>query len=614
MIDRKKTLAIAYVLIFTAATIVIAIAVRPPKLVHELSVSADLRDTGETLRARLGNDLVVITPLPDGIIVEKDVMIRMPGGVSIAVNIYRPEGGGRVPVVLGLTSYGKDLKPEDYAINGRGPANRAMGTDFGDFIVSEETSFEAPDPAFWVPRGYAVVVADARGTGNSGGRRDPFSEKTVEDFARVVTWASSREWSNGRVGTVGTSYLAAIQWLVAVEKPEGLAAIIPWEGFTDLYRDVLFHGGIPETAFVQSWLAGPGGIIGSDDDPEYLARRPFARYLPLPLKPKSMLRYINGDNPTVEQMLNNINVPELREIDVPALIAGTWSMQGLHSRGAFNGYMEISSEEKWLYTHGRHEWTVMTSLEAQEYQAAFFDRYLKGEEDAMDGMSRVRLEVRTQGYDYYVRDEEDWPIPGTVYRPLYLDPIDRTLETEELREVALAQYNSTRDDELEFRYVFAEDTEITGHSSLRMWVSMDTGIDMDIFVALKKIDVDGKEVLFDNKHALVPIVSRGWIRASQRQLDPARSEAWRPYLLHDGALPVTPGERFPVDIEILPSSTFFEAGSSLALVIKGRDIVFQRTLEHKLLMNQGRHTVWAGGPYDTRLLIPVIPGGGPPQN
>jgi putative CocE/NonD family hydrolase len=97
-----------------------------------------------------------------------------------------------------------------------------------------------------------------------------------------VTWASSREWSNGRVGTVGTSYLAAIQWLVAVEKPEGLAAIIPWEGFTDLYRDVLFHGGIPETAFVQSWLAGPGGIIGSDDDPEYLARRPFARYLPLP--------------------------------------------------------------------------------------------------------------------------------------------------------------------------------------------------------------------------------------------------------------------------------------------------------------------------------------------
>jgi hypothetical protein len=119
--------------------------------------------------ARLGNDLVVITPLPDGIIVEKDVMIRMPGGVSIAVNIYRPEGGGRVPVVLGLTSYGKDLKPEDYAINGRGPANRAMGTDFGDFIVSEETSFEAlilrsgcpGDMPWWSPMpGEPVIPVD----------------------------------------------------------------------------------------------------------------------------------------------------------------------------------------------------------------------------------------------------------------------------------------------------------------------------------------------------------------------------------------------------------------------------------------------------------------------
>lgn len=89
-----------------------------------------------------------------------------------------------------------------------------------------------------------MVHVDARGTGKSTGRADVFGAQTVADFCRVIEWGSAQPWSNGRAGTQGVSYLAIIQWLVAAQNPPGLAAINPWEGMTDQYRDVMIHGGI----------------------------------------------------------------------------------------------------------------------------------------------------------------------------------------------------------------------------------------------------------------------------------------------------------------------------------------------------------------------------------
>lgn len=577
----------------------------PPVVVHEFSVSTNLRAPGETLRARVGNDHTEIFPLPPGIRVQKDVGVMLPDGTRMSVNIYRPDTNERVPVVMALTSYGKDLAPEDYAINGRGPGRRASRARFGNFKVSAETPFEGPDPAYWVPHGYALITVDAPGTGKSGGSREPLGQKTVDAFAKVVTWASEQPWSNGKVGTTGVSYLAIIQWMVAAERPRGLAAIIPWEGATDPYRDTALHGGIPETAFVRGWLAGPGGASGTDAEPEFLTRRPLVTLLPLPYPYKGMVSFMNGVAPRPSEM--SIKGPNLENITVPALVAGSWSVQGLHTRGAFNGFMQIRSTEKWLYTHGRHEWDVMNSQEAMDYQRAFFDRFLKGMPGAMSGKPRVRLEVRKGLDEVVVRDESEWPIARTVYTPLYLDPLQRTLVNEKPADPAMAQYNSTRQDTLDFRYRFDADTEVTGHTKLRLWVSMDVGLDMDIFVAIRKIDKDGRIVLFDNHHQFVPVASRGWLRVSERKLDPALSTPWRPFLSHDEPLPVRPGERIPVDIEILPSSTFFEAGSELVLTIKGRDITDERGFQHKILMNQGRHSVWSGGRFDSHLLLPIIP-------
>ena len=571
------------------------------------AVSVRLRSPDETLRGKIGNDEFEIFPLPKSIQASKNLRIPIADGYSLSANLYLPAGPGSspLPVIMALTSYGKDLPVEDYLINGRAAVNRAQGARFGHFKVSEATPFEGPDPAYWVPAGFAVLHVDAPGTGLSDGKKDPLGPATVKAFAQAVSWASQQPWSNGKVGLAGTSYLAIIQWLVAASNPPGLAAIAPWEGMTDPYRDASFHGGIPETAFVRSWLSGPGKPVGTTDPPDFLTRNPWVGWLPPAHKAIAFLQYFSGLNPTAKQM--ELQIADLSAITVPTLVGASWSMQGIHTRGEFNGFMGISSQEKWMFVHGRHEWDMMNSDEALGLQRKFFSRFLRGDAKAMQDQPPVHLEVRRHAGSYVMRHEQEWPIARTRYVPMFLDAASGDLKAQASPSAAITQYESTTAQGLVFKHRFTQETEVTGHTKLRLWVSMEQGLDMDIFVGLRKRNAAGELELFENWHQQFPVVSRGWLRASQRKTDPARSQPWMPYLMHDEAWPVAPGQRFPVEIEILPSSTLFEAGSTLELVIQGRDLTNAHNGQHKILKNQGRHTVWTGGAFDSHLLLPTVP-------
>ncbi len=91
--------------------------------------------------------------------------------------------------------------------------------------------------------GYAAVRVDGRGSGKSPGQCEPWSLAEAIDFYDAIEWAAAQPWCNGKVGLSGISYFAINQWFVANLQPPSLKAIIPWEGFADLYRDALFHGG-----------------------------------------------------------------------------------------------------------------------------------------------------------------------------------------------------------------------------------------------------------------------------------------------------------------------------------------------------------------------------------
>jgi predicted acyl esterase len=140
---------------------------------------------------------------------------------------------------------------------------------------------------------------------------------------------------------------------------------------------------------------------------------------------------------------------------------------------------------------------------------------------------------------------------------------------------------------------------------LKLWASALNADDLDIFVAIRKFDRDGREVQFYAKDGYREgNVALGWLRVSQRHLDAERSEPWRPFLSHDRSEKVQPGEVVPVEIEILPSSTAFETGESLRLVVSGHDIMKFARFGHDEIVNKGRHRLHAGGAYPSYLLIP----------
>ena len=106
-------------------------------------------------------------------------------------------------------------------------------------------NWEAVDPEKWVPDGYVCVRVDSRGAGRSPGYFEPFYlPRETRDLYLCIEWAGIQPWSNGKVGLCGISYPASNQWRVAALQPPHLAAILPWEGAADAYRDATYHGGI----------------------------------------------------------------------------------------------------------------------------------------------------------------------------------------------------------------------------------------------------------------------------------------------------------------------------------------------------------------------------------
>jgi uncharacterized protein len=145
---------------------------------------------------------------------------------------------------------------------------------------------------------------------------------------------------------------------------------------------------------------------------------------------------------------------------------------------------------------------------------------------------------------------------------------------------------------------------------LRVWMSAPDADDLDVFVAVQKLDGYGDVVGFPFYAVFEDgPVALGWIRASHRELDETRTQPWQPVLAHQRELKLAPREVVPLEIEILPSGTLFRPGETLRLVIQGRDIYrYPRPLIQALhddSVNRGPHVIYTGADYDSHLLVPI---------
>lgn len=513
----------------------------------------------------------------DGILMERDVVVTMRDGVNIYTDIYRPEGAVNVPAIVAWSPYGKRAGYMGMPVPGVPP-----GT------VSPMAKFEGPDPAYWCRYGYAIINPDARGFGHSEGDGHFFSTAEGRDCSDLIEWVAALDWCSGKVAMSGNSWLAMLQWFTAAERPPHLAAISPWEGSSDIYRNGSRSGGIPEVGFAEMVVRGMFGPGRIEDMIAMIRKYPF----------------MNG--------YWEDKIARVEKVKIPAYVVACYT--SIHTHGTFDAYRRLSSPVKWLRVHNTQEWPDYYTPENLEDLRRFFDRYLKGIRNGWELTPRVRLSVLDPGgADQVNRPENEWPLARTQYEKLFLDGASGALSPSPVKKESLIRYRSDDGNgQAAFTIRFDEDTELTGYMKLRLWVEAEGSDDMDLFVYVGKLDEQGRPL-----HARVlsfPFPgAQGLLRVSNRELDEARSTPSEPYHLHRREKRLNPGEIVPVEVGLWPLGMFWHAGQQLQVVVQGHNTSWMdgmaggQSIFKYELRNRGDHIIHTGGKYDAHLLVPKIP-------
>jgi predicted acyl esterase len=574
---------------------------------------------------------------PAPMTIDWDVPIEMDDGMALRADVFRPSDEGRYPVIAAYGPYAKGLTFQD----GYPDAWRAMTEAHPDVEAGSSNRYQAwevCDPEKWVPDGYVCVRVDARGWGRSPGYIEPYAARGSTDFHDCIEWAASQPWSSGKVGLLGISYYAITQWLVAGTQPPHLAAMIPWEGVSDFYRDMFYHGGMLCQA-VDTWYRRTITTVQHG-----LGERSFRSAMTgeLVTGPETLTDEELEANRTdygadvrahpLRDAFHEERSADFSRITVPFLSAGNWGGAGRHLRGNVEAFVQAASEQKWLEIHGLEHWTEFYTDYGVALQHRFFDHFLKGQDNGWDDQPRVMLRVRTVDGGFRDRSEHEWPIARTDWTTLHLDPAGGTLEREPLTDARAVSFAALDEPGITMSTsAFETETEITGPVAATLYVSSTT-TDADIFCVLRVFDPDGDEVVLQGAVDPHTPIGQGWLRASHRALDVERSEPWRPWHPHDEVTPLTPGEVVRMDVEIWPTSIVVPPGYRVALSVRGTDYEFDGADEAAELSHfkgtkmrgvgiythadpvhrppdiyGGTTTVHAGPEHPSTLLLPVIP-------
>ena len=539
--------------------------------------------------------------IKDDILVEHDVAITVRDGVRLYADVFRPASAPArsTPALICWSPFGKKF-------NGVGSLKLMTPWNLGipDGTLSGLEKFEAPDPAEWCPRGYAIINVDSRGAFDSEGVMAIMGTQEAEDGYDTIEWLAKQDWCNGKVALVGNSHLAIVQWFIAALKPPSLTCIAPWEGCGDLYREQFARGGIYggelfDNMITKWMLKGRNGM--------------------------ESFRKMWDQSPTANDWWNDKR-PDMKKINIPTYITGTWT-NTMHGMGAIRGWLEVQSDQKWLRWHPWQEWfDIWGNPQANKELGQFLDHFLKGADNGWEKTPRVRMGVLKFGEKAPLENvvEEDFPIPRTRYKKAFLEAdgklsLDKTPETAQK-----ISYDSESGEHISFTHTFPEKTQIVGMPKAVLYMSCDDFDDLDVFLLLRKISATGEEMLNLNipwkglpvsKISDIPDDIRtevilyagptGIQRASMRAIDWSKSmhENW-PYYPMDKVEKVPKGEIVCLEIGIWATGIEFEAGESIRLQVCGKHQGINNFGSTEFTNNKGKHVVHFGGEYDSHVVLP----------
>lgn len=540
-----------------------------------------------------------------GVVEERDFKVPLPDGTTLNSYLYRPDADGRFPVILGVCPYTLDDQVAPVMPVGTGGIRGHM---------------ESGDPNFFVRRGYIHVIMNVRGSGKSEGLYDYFGHLETRDTFDAIEWLARQPWCDGNVGMFGPSYFAISQKRVAALNPPSLKCIFAMFGLTDMYRDFDYHGGILRHTFRPRWVAKMSNIkhanrmkekLGEEEyetriqaalrDPEVAAIPVLRDALMNPDKGRNSLVIESLLFPLYESFYEEWAAVGKGDLKVPAYLGGDWGTYGLHLPGDTRSWEQWQGPKK--FTIGPRIYLDRPVYQYHYESLRWFDHWLKGNDTGIIEEAPVRVYIERTGK---WRTGDDWPLPETRWTPFYLHENGLLSEHEFWPNEASSTFADSPYERGGVTFTtppMVEVTELCGPMALTLFGST-TDTDVLWFLSLYSVTPDGEQDL----------LTRGWLRGSQRKLDPARSKPWRPYHLHTKRELLNPNQVYEFNIEIQPYGIQLRPGDRLALCIRCcDDEPLKNHLQgigagHIARQASSRVTVFHDAEHPSHILLPVTRG------
>ncbi|MDQ3991788.1 MAG: CocE/NonD family hydrolase [Actinomycetota bacterium] len=563
--------------------------------------------------------------------------VRMSDGTLIAINVRMPDGyrkGGRYPAIFEMSGY-----------DGGSAQGRTLLGEWAD-----EAGYEGEVPlgddsrqlTWFFNRNYVTVHASARGTGCSGGEFDLFGWRTALDGREIVEWMARQPWSNGDVGIMGHSYGGITGFMVAATRPPSLKAVTVSGLIDDLYRGLVYPGGVSNYGFPVVWT---GAIRPFYDVGGGLAPGVVRTQDPVCAQNQSNKRRTVLNDPVVQGLADTDNdwwrarslTTYAHRINVPIHITGAYQDEQTGPRGPAHLWEMVRGVPKrLLLTNGNHG-TNVSPPQVRGDRLRWMDHWVRRADRGFGTRRDPTISVLTLFEMHRRRDGELWangakrsrtfPLedtrwtrfilgaggmlhderrPGAIPRGTasYLSGTGRQSWSYHAGPTAGGELSTPEGpDELTFRTPrLKAATAIVGPITARLRMSS-TAPDTDVFVQLIDEAPDGSR----------SYLQRGMLRASHRAItrglsDHVRWEGrrllYRPFRPHTNPAEIVPGRYHDYLVEVFPVGHVFRPGHRIVVKVHAPptvDSFYAYVPRRAPAMN----TIKLGGPSHIRL--PIVP-------
>lgn len=479
---------------------------------------------------------------------------------------------------------------------------------------------------------FNFLLVQTRGTGDSDGRFDALGPRTQQDVAEVLRWACDQPWSDGTLGLNGFSASAITIYNSLHEPLPCVKAAVLKSGTFELYRDLLYPGGISNIVPGAGVLA----LIGAPALAQGLDR--------LQRNPASALDTIAGLTTTgLSDLLHPTLDAWWRERGfrgdvnhLPILmIDGFYDVE---SRGAFQAYQALRGDGAHLLVVGGHDGAPVGTDDGHAEAVAWLEHHLRGADNGVTSGPRVRMLLSDGDRKAYLDgaftryDASDWPVPGTRWVPLYLAP-DHTLRLSPAAASAQQAYPSlpslpTNTDPPNTAIVAAGVDPLAAvlppltlmNLSEPLGLSYTTAPLREDVLSAGPLDLDVRLASTAPESGIWAVLSDVWPDGSAHPLtagrllssfpaiddarslhDPDTGDVVQPYGVYDHKDAAAPGQARDYHVELWPVGNRFRAGHRIRIDLIGASAASLPTLP-------ALNVVRVGGTSGSRLQFPVLPG------